>query len=114
MITCSRTGVDFRGSMAVSSIRGHATARAARQGRFASRRSASTRLWVISDEHPALLRAPRRGRWSDEDQRLYQRRRWHEVGSSARRAEIAANGPEAPREFGPVQILSSSGCSLGE
>jgi hypothetical protein len=36
---------------------------------------------VISDEHPALLRARRRReRWSDEDQRLYQRHRWRSEG----------------------------------
>jgi transposase len=36
---------------------------------------------VISDEHPALLRARRRReRWSDEDQRLYPRHRWRSEG----------------------------------
>jgi hypothetical protein len=36
---------------------------------------------VISDEHPALLRARRRREhWSDEDQRLYQRHRWRSEG----------------------------------
>lgn len=36
---------------------------------------------VISDEHPALLRARRRReRWSDEDRRLYQRHRWRSEG----------------------------------
>lgn len=36
---------------------------------------------VISDEHPALLRARRRReRWSEEDQRLYQRHRWRSEG----------------------------------
>lgn len=36
---------------------------------------------VISDEHPALLRARRRrDRWSAEDQRLYQRHRWRSEG----------------------------------
>jgi transposase len=36
---------------------------------------------VISDEHPALLRARRRReRWSDEEQRLYRRHRWRSEG----------------------------------
>ena len=36
---------------------------------------------VIGDDHPALLRARRRReRWSDEDQRLYQRHRWRVEG----------------------------------
>jgi hypothetical protein len=36
---------------------------------------------VISDDHPALLRARRsRERWSEEDQRLYQRHRWRSEG----------------------------------
>lgn len=36
---------------------------------------------VISDEHPALLRARRRReRWTDEDQRLYKRHRWRSEG----------------------------------
>jgi hypothetical protein len=36
---------------------------------------------VVSDDHPALVRA-RRGkeRWSDEDARLYQRHRWRSEG----------------------------------
>lgn len=39
------------------------------------------KVLVISDEHPALLRARRRReRWSDEDQRLYQRHRWRSEG----------------------------------
>jgi hypothetical protein len=53
---------------------------------------------VISNEHPALLRARRRReRWSDEDQRLYHRHRlrsegfhgeaktWHELARDVRR-----------------------------
>ena len=36
---------------------------------------------VVSDDHPALLRARRRKeRWSDEDARLYQRHRWRSEG----------------------------------
>ena len=36
---------------------------------------------VIGDDYPALLRARRRReRWSDEDQRLYQRHRWRSEG----------------------------------
>lgn len=36
---------------------------------------------VVSDEHPALLRARRRrDNWSDEDQRLYRRHRWRSEG----------------------------------
>jgi Transposase DDE domain len=36
---------------------------------------------VISDDYPALLRARRRReRWSEEDQRLYQRHRWRSEG----------------------------------
>jgi IS5 family transposase len=36
---------------------------------------------VISDDHPALLRARRRReRWSEEDRRLYQRHRWRSEG----------------------------------
>ena len=36
---------------------------------------------VVSDEHPALLRARRRKeRWSEEDARLYQRHRWRSEG----------------------------------
>jgi IS5 family transposase len=40
---------------------------------------------VIGDDHPALLRARRRReRWSDEDQRLYQRHRWRSKASTAK------------------------------
>ena len=36
---------------------------------------------VVSDDHPALLRARRRReRWSKEDRRLYQRHRWRSEG----------------------------------
>lgn len=36
---------------------------------------------VIGDDYPALLRARRRrARWSDDDQRLYQRHRWRSEG----------------------------------
>lgn len=36
---------------------------------------------VVSDEHPALLRARRRReKWSEEDRRLYQRHRWRSEG----------------------------------
>lgn len=36
---------------------------------------------VVSDDHPALLRARRRkGRWSEEDARLYRRHRWRSEG----------------------------------
>jgi len=36
---------------------------------------------VVSDDHPALLRARRRkDRWSEEDARLYQRHRWRSEG----------------------------------
>lgn len=36
---------------------------------------------VIGDDHPALLRARRRReRWSEEDDRLYQRHRWRSEG----------------------------------
>jgi hypothetical protein len=36
---------------------------------------------VVSDNHPALLRARRRKeRWSEEDARLYQRHRWRSEG----------------------------------
>lgn len=36
---------------------------------------------VVSDDHPALLRARRRKeRWSEEDVRLYQRHRWRSEG----------------------------------
>jgi IS5 family transposase len=36
---------------------------------------------VVSDDHPALLRACRRRlRWSEEDRRLYQRHRWRSEG----------------------------------
>ena len=36
---------------------------------------------VVSDDHPALLRARRRKeRWSREDMRLYQRHRWRSEG----------------------------------
>lgn len=36
---------------------------------------------VLGDDYPALLRARRRrGRWSDEDRRLYQRHRWRSEG----------------------------------
>ena len=36
---------------------------------------------VVSDDHPALLRARRRKeRWSAEDARLYQRHRWRSEG----------------------------------
>ena len=36
---------------------------------------------VVSDDHPALLRARRRKeRWSEEDARLYQRHRWRSEG----------------------------------
>ena len=36
---------------------------------------------VVSDDHPALLRARRRKeRWSKEDARLYQRHRWRSEG----------------------------------
>ena len=36
---------------------------------------------VVSDDHPALLRARRRRvRWSEEDRRLYQRHRWRSEG----------------------------------
>jgi hypothetical protein len=36
---------------------------------------------VVSDDHPALLRARRRReRWSEEDARLYQRHRWRSEG----------------------------------
>lgn len=36
---------------------------------------------MISDHYPALLRARRRrARWSEEDQRLYQRHRWRSEG----------------------------------
>jgi transposase len=39
------------------------------------------KVLVISNEHPALLRARRRReRWTDEDQRLYQRHRWRSEG----------------------------------
>ena len=41
----------------------------------------STKSVVISDDHPALLRARRRKeRWSDKDARLYQRHRWRSEG----------------------------------
>jgi IS5 family transposase len=37
---------------------------------------------VISHDYPALLRARRRrDRWSEKDQRLYQRHRWRSEGS---------------------------------
>jgi hypothetical protein len=40
-----------------------------------------TKSVVVGDHHPALLRAPRRReRWSAEDNRLYQRRRWRSEG----------------------------------
>jgi Transposase DDE domain len=40
-----------------------------------------TKSVVIGDHHPALLRARRRrGRWSAEDDRLYQRHRWRSEG----------------------------------
>ena len=36
---------------------------------------------VVSDDHPALLRARRRKeRWSEEDARLYRRHRWRSEG----------------------------------
>jgi hypothetical protein len=36
---------------------------------------------VVSDDHPALVRARRRReRWSDEDARLYRRHRWRSEG----------------------------------
>ena len=36
---------------------------------------------VVSDDHPALLRARRRkDRWSEADARLYQRHRWRSEG----------------------------------
>jgi IS5 family transposase len=36
---------------------------------------------VVSDDHPALLRARRRRlRWSEQDRRLYQRHRWRSEG----------------------------------
>jgi hypothetical protein len=36
---------------------------------------------MVSDDHPALLRARRRRlRWSEEDRRLYQRHRWRSEG----------------------------------
>jgi hypothetical protein len=36
---------------------------------------------VVSDDHPALLRARRRReRWSEEDARLYRRHRWRSEG----------------------------------
>jgi hypothetical protein len=36
---------------------------------------------IVSDDHPALVRARRRKeRWSDEDTRLYQRHRWRSEG----------------------------------
>jgi hypothetical protein len=36
---------------------------------------------VVSDDHPALLRARRRRlRWSEEDRRLFQRHRWRSEG----------------------------------
>src|SRR3954468_2787064 len=39
------------------------------------------KVLVISNEHPALLRARRRReRWSEEDRRLYQRHRWRSEG----------------------------------
>jgi hypothetical protein len=41
----------------------------------------ANKVLVISNEHPALLRARRRReRWSEEDQRLYQRHRWRSEG----------------------------------
>ena len=42
---------------------------------------------VVSDDHPALLRARRRKeRWSAEDARLYQRHRWRSEGFHARQS----------------------------
>ena len=44
-------------------------------------RGRANKAVVISDDHPALLRARRRReRWSAEDQRLYQRHRWRSEG----------------------------------
>jgi Transposase DDE domain len=41
----------------------------------------NTKSVVISDDHPALLRARRRKeRWSEEDARLYRRHRWRSEG----------------------------------
>ena len=41
----------------------------------------SNKAVVVSDDHPALLRARRRKeRWSEEDARLYQRHRWRSEG----------------------------------
>ena len=41
----------------------------------------TNKVLVISDDHPALLRARRRReRWSKEDRRLYQRHRWRSEG----------------------------------
>jgi transposase len=41
----------------------------------------TNRAVVVSDDHPALLRARRRKeRWSEEDARLYQRHRWRSEG----------------------------------
>lgn len=44
-------------------------------------RGRANKAVVIGDDYPALLRARRRReRWSDEDQRLYQRHRWRSEG----------------------------------
>ena len=54
---------------------------------------------VVSDDHPALLRARRRKeRWSEEDARLYQRHRWRSEGfhGEAHQNSFPA-GREGPR-----------------
>ena len=59
----------------------HATARAARLASLCLSKGRVNKAVVISDDYPALLRARRRReRWSDEDQRLYQRHRWRSEG----------------------------------
>ncbi len=49
--------------------------------RLSLERARVNKAVVVSDNHPALLRARRRKeRWSTEDARLYQRHRWRSEG----------------------------------
>ena len=77
-ISCTRYGVS---DAARFSSPGSATARAARSRVAVYRHRAPNKEVVVPHDYPALLRARRRrARWSEDDQRLYQRHLWRSDG----------------------------------
>lgn len=60
---------------------------------------------VVGDDYPALSRARgRRERWSEEDQRLYQRHRWRSEGLPWRGEELARPSPSDPMGLANMKI----------